>query len=116
MTQSVFVPFFNRLAAAPRGAVDLALRFGEAVLVVTCHRRSHRAGDGHHLEVVEVSYDASASDAESEMVRVTAECTRLQEDAIRSNPAEWVWMHRRWKTRPVLESFASPKAPDRSAG
>ena len=33
--QSVFVPFFGRLAATPRAAADLALRFGAAVLVVT---------------------------------------------------------------------------------
>ena len=112
--QSVFVPFFDRLAATPRGAADLALRFRAAVLVVTCHRRGHRAGDGHRLEVIEVPYDASASDAEAEVVRLTAACTRLQEEAIRSNPAEWVWMHRRWKTRPPGTGAGSaPAVPGR---
>ncbi|BDG04722.1 lysophospholipid acyltransferase family protein [Anaeromyxobacter oryzae] len=98
--QSVFVPFFGRPAATPRAAADLALRFGAAVLVVTCHRRGPRAGDGHRLEVVEVPYDAAAPDREGEVVRLTAACAAVQEDAIRRHPAEWVWMHQRWKSRP----------------
>jgi KDO2-lipid IV(A) lauroyltransferase len=98
--QSVFVPFFGRPAATPRGAAELALRFGATVLVVTAHRRGPRAGDGHRLEVVEVPYDASPSDSEAEIVRLTAACVRIQEEAIRRHPVEWVWMHRRWKSRP----------------
>lgn len=98
--QSVFVPFFGRLAATPRAAADLALRFGAAVLVVTCARRGPRAADGHRLDVVEVAYDAAAADREAEVIRITAACAAVQEEAIRRHPAEWVWMHQRWKTRP----------------
>jgi KDO2-lipid IV(A) lauroyltransferase len=104
--QSVFVPFFGRLAATPRAAADLALRFGAAVLVVTCHRRGPRVRDGHRLEVEEVAVDASAPDREAEVVRVTAACAAAQERAIRRHPAEWVWMHQRWKTRPAAEREA----------
>jgi len=108
--QSVFVPFFDRLAATPRGAADLALRFGAAVLVVTCHRRGPNRGDGHRLEVVEVPYDDSSSDADAEVQRLTAACIRIQEEAIRRRPAEWVWMHNRWKTAPP-ETQTLPGAP-----
>jgi KDO2-lipid IV(A) lauroyltransferase len=101
--QSVFVPFFGRLAATPRAAADFALRFGAAVLVVTCHRRGPRVRDGHRLEVEEVAVDAAAPDREAEVVRVTAACAAVQERAIRRHPAEWVWMHQRWKTRPAAE-------------
>lgn len=103
--QSVFVPFFGRLAATPRAAADLALRFQAAVLVVTCHRRGPRSGDGHRLEVTEVPYDADA-DREAEVIRLTAACAAVQEAAIRRNPAEWVWMHQRWKTAPPAEVSA----------
>ena len=106
--QSVFVPFFGRLAATPRAAADFALRFGAAVLVVTCHRRGPRARDGHRLEVEEVPVRADATDREAEVVRLTAACTAVQERAIRRHPAEWVWMHQRWKTRPPAE--AAPTA------
>jgi KDO2-lipid IV(A) lauroyltransferase len=101
--QSVFVPFFGRPAATPRSAADFALRFGAAVFVVTCHRRGPRVCDGHRLEVEEVPVCADAEDREAEVVRVTAACAAVQERAIRRHPAEWVWMHQRWKTRPPLE-------------
>jgi KDO2-lipid IV(A) lauroyltransferase len=102
--QSVFVPFFGRLAATPRAAADFALRFGATVLVVTCHRRGPRIRDGHRLEVEEVPVGADAPDGEAEVVRLTAACAAIQERAIRRHPAEWVWMHQRWKTRPPGEA------------
>ena len=106
--QSVFVPFFGRLAATPRAAADLALRFHAAVLVVTCHRRGPRNGDGHRLEVTEVPYDPAA-DREAEVIRLTAACAAVQEAAIRRNPAEWVWMHQRWKTAPPSQADAAAR-------
>jgi KDO2-lipid IV(A) lauroyltransferase len=108
--QSVHVPFFGHLAATPRGAADQALRCGAAVLVVTCHRRSGRPGEGHQLEVTEVPYDPAPPDVEAEVLRLTAACTRLQEEAIRRHPAEWVWMHHRWKTG-APEALAPGPAP-----
>jgi len=98
--QSVFVPFFGRPARTPRAAADLALRFGAAVFVITCHRRGARRGDGHRLRIEEVTYDRAPADREAEVVRLTAACVALQEQAIRSHPAEWVWMHQRWKSPP----------------
>jgi KDO2-lipid IV(A) lauroyltransferase len=105
--QSVFVPFFGRLAATPRAAADLALRFHAAVLVVTCSRRGPRPGDGHRLEVTEVPYDRAPVDREAEILRLTAACVAVQEAAIRRNPAEWVWMHQRWKTAPPEAAAAA---------
>jgi KDO2-lipid IV(A) lauroyltransferase len=99
--QSVFVPFFGHLAATPRAAADLALRFGCPVFVGWSRRRGPRAGDGYVLEVDPVPYDAAPPDKEAEVLRITAHCTARMEQAIRKAPAEWVWMHRRWKTKPL---------------
>jgi KDO2-lipid IV(A) lauroyltransferase len=98
--QGVFVPFFGRLAFTPRAAADLALRFHAPVVVATTRRRGRRPGDGHVVEVTEVPCDPDAPDREAEVVRLTAACTGIIEAAIRRSPAEWVWMHQRWKTRP----------------
>lgn len=115
--QSVFVPFFGRLAATPRAPADLALRFGATLLVVTCSRRGPGPRDGHRLEVVEVPADAAAPDREAEVLRVTAACAAVQEQAIRRHPAEWVWMHQRWKTRPdPAQAAASDEQRDSPAG
>ncbi len=98
--QSVFVPFFGRPASTPRAAADLALRFGCPVFVGWSHRRGPRPGDGYVLEVEPVVYDPAPADKDAEAVRITAHCTARMEQAIRAAPAEWVWMHRRWKTKP----------------
>jgi len=108
--QSVFVPFFGRPAATPRAAADLALRFRAPVVVCTCRRRGPNPGDGHEIAAVEVTYDADAPDREAEAIRLTAACTAVLEAAIRRNPAEWVWMHERWKTVPPAPGADAPGA------
>jgi KDO2-lipid IV(A) lauroyltransferase len=105
--QGVFVPFFGQEAWTPRAAGDLALRFQAPVAVIWSRRRGPRPGDGHELRIERVPYDADAVDREAESVRITAACTAVLERAIRERPAEWVWMHRRWKSR--------PQAPPRTA-
>jgi KDO2-lipid IV(A) lauroyltransferase len=107
--QSVFVPFFGRPAATPRAAADLALRFRAPVVVATCRRRGPNPGDGHEVEAVEVPYDPDAPDREAEAIRLTAACTAVLEAAIRRNPAEWVWMHERWRT-PTPPAAGAPGA------
>jgi KDO2-lipid IV(A) lauroyltransferase len=101
--QGVFVPFFGRLAHSARAPADLALRFGSPILVGTGHRRGPDAGDGLELEFTEIPHDANAPDREAEVVRVTAACQAVLEDAIRRYPSDWVWMHKRWKTRPEAD-------------
>jgi KDO2-lipid IV(A) lauroyltransferase len=98
--QSVFVPFFGRPAATPRGAADLALRFGAPIVAFWSRRRGPNPGDGHEIDFVEIPYDPAPADRDAEAVRVTAACTARLEAAIRASPAEWVWMHERWKTQP----------------
>lgn len=119
--QSVFVPFFGLPAATPRGAADLALRFGAPVLAGWCRRRGPRRGDGHEIDFVEIPYDPSPPDRDAEAVRITAACTARLEAAIRAAPAEWVWMHERWRTRPGVEAGAGlarpmPKTAELSSG
>ena len=42
-------------------------------------------------------------DAEEEIVVNTANFTRLIEKYVRRYPDQWLWVHRRWKTRPAEE-------------
>jgi KDO2-lipid IV(A) lauroyltransferase len=108
--QSVFVPFFGKLAYTPRAAGDLALRFGASVLVANSHGRGAQSA-GHELEIVELPYDPAPVDREAEVLRITAAAVAIQEQAIRRHPTEWVWMHRRWKTRPPAECSEANAVP-----
>jgi len=94
--QSVFVPFFGVLAATPRAAADLALRTGAAVVMGFCKRGP--AGR-YALSCRELPLPSSG-DGEADAVALTAAMTREIELAIRQAPEQWVWMHRRWRTRP----------------
>ena len=120
--QGVFVPFFGRLAFTPRAAADFALRFGAPVVVGTIHRRGPRPGDGHLLTLAEIPFASDPPDRETEVIRLTAACTAALEQAIRRHPAEWVWMHERWRTRPPGErgdstqAKAMPKSAELSGG
>jgi len=101
--QGVWVPFFGRPAWSPRAPADLALRTGPPILVGTSHRKSERPGDGFLFEVTEVPYDPKPADKEAEALRITAACQAVLEEASRRHPADWVWMHERWKTQPPLD-------------
>jgi KDO2-lipid IV(A) lauroyltransferase len=84
-------------------------------------RRGPRPGDGHEIDFVEVPFDADPPDGDAEAARLTGACTAVLERAIRRGPAEWVWMHERWKTRPeeageAPQAKAVPKTADLSSG
>jgi KDO2-lipid IV(A) lauroyltransferase len=88
--QSVFVPFFGKLAHTPVGAASLASRTGASIVVGSMRRRS----DGTH--VLEMEPFAPADDD----LASTAALTLALERRIRRHPSQWVWFHKRWKTRP----------------
>jgi len=94
--QSVFVPFFGKLAATPRAAADLALRTSAPMVMAFCQRKQ----DGRYrVSIEEVAFEPTG-EREADVVSLTAQLTSRIEDAIRRAPEQWVWMHRRWKTRP----------------
>lgn len=101
--QSVFVPFFGRLAKTPRAVADLALRTGAAVVLGFCPRV---APFRYRLELCEVPVPGAPPEAvgpveqEARAVALTAQLTAGIEAAIRAHPEQWVWMHQRWRSRP----------------
>ena len=50
-------------------------------------------------------------DRQPETIRAfTATCTKTIEDEIRRYPEQWLWWHKRWKSRPPAAA-AVPAAP-----
>lgn len=95
-----FVPFFGKPAWTPSGAAALALKTGSPVIPAFDHRRS----DGSHLVEVYPPLAVPSEGSMEERVRqLTADATAAIERQIRAHPEQWVWMHRRWKTRPNEE-------------
>jgi len=93
----VFVPFFGHDAWTPSGAAALALRTG----VPTVPGFIHRQPDGRHVITIEPPLpDPPGGEVEGRIRELTAASTAAIERAVRRHPEQWVWMHRRWRTRP----------------
>lgn len=92
----VFVPFFGRLASTAVGPAAIALRSGAPLIPAFAHRR----GDGRHVIEFHAPLTVERPDAPDAAQRLTALHTALLEAQIRERPAEWFWLHRRWKTPP----------------
>jgi KDO2-lipid IV(A) lauroyltransferase len=93
----VFVDFFGRQAWTPSGLAALALRTGAPVVLALDVRRP----DGTHRVVIQGPLQLSRSgDKEKDVQENTQMITTQIERHIRNYPDQWVWIHKRWKTRP----------------
>jgi KDO2-lipid IV(A) lauroyltransferase len=96
--QGVFVPFFGTLACTGSGLARVALKTGAAVLPgFLLWEESEQQYVLHFYPELAL---ASTGDPEADTLDNTARFTAVLEDAIRHYPSQWLWMHRRWKTRP----------------
>lgn len=96
--QGVFVPFFGRPASTSPGLALLSWQSGAVVLPVF----EHREGGRHVVEIGE-AIEPPPDREDATVEAYTARYTALIEAEIRRHPAEWLWLHRRWKTRPPEE-------------
>ena len=93
----VFVDFFGRPAYTPYSPVAIALKTGTAILPTFIVRQP----DGSHRAIIEPPLVLQRTDVkEKDLVINTQKFTKIIESYIRQYPAQWIWMHRRWKTQP----------------
>ncbi len=96
--QGVFVPFFGVEACTASGLARVAQRSGAAVLPgFLLWERAERRYVLHFGPQLNLQ---QSGDAEADALANTAMFTRTLEDYIRRYPEQWLWVHRRWKTRP----------------
>ncbi len=92
----VFVDFFGIPACASTGLARLAARSGAAVIPgFALWRGEEERYVLRFYPPVEMTGDAS---------RDTAALQKVLEKVIREHPDQWLWIHRRWKTRPPGEA------------
>ena len=119
----VHVPFFHAPAHTPRAVAALALRRGTPVVVATSWRvgRRHR----YCIERLDVAREVAERPDAEPVVALTAAFAARLERAVRAHPAQWVWLHARWRRRasaravgagPGAESEAKPVAEPCHAG
>ena len=100
--QGLFVPFFGVQACTASGMARVALKTDAAVLpgflLWDEARRKYVLRFGERMELVR------SGDADADVRENTAAFAAMTERYIRANPEQWLWMHRRWKTRPAGEA------------
>ena len=100
--QGVFVPFFGVDACTGSGLARVALHSGAAVLpgflLWEAAERRYVLHFGPELTLLR------SGDVNADTLANTALFTRTLEAYIRQYPEQWLWVHRRWKTRPPGES------------
>jgi len=100
--KGILVDFFTRKAYTTFGIARLALAMNAAIHTGFIFRDPARKF--HHVIRFGPPLPIDpAAPREEEVARVTRRCNEELEKAIREAPEQWMWFHRRWKTRPVGE-------------
>jgi KDO2-lipid IV(A) lauroyltransferase len=99
--EGVFCDFFGTQACATAGVATLALRTGAVVLpgylIWDEKARVHRLRFEPPVETI------NTGNQKEDVFVNTARYTKVLESIIRRHPDQWLWIHRRWRTRPEGE-------------
>ena len=100
--EGIFVDFFGVQASTTFMLAKLALRTGADVLPVFAPWERER---GRFLLRIDepLIFDRSG-DEQQDVQRLTQLFTNVVEKYVRRYPDQWLWIHRRWKTRPPGEA------------
>jgi KDO2-lipid IV(A) lauroyltransferase len=99
--QGVFVDFFGIPACTATGLARIALRTDATVVpgftLWDPGLGKYRLRFDPALELIRTN------DIEADVIANTQLFTKVIEDYVRRYPDQWLWVHRRWKTRPAGE-------------
>ena len=98
LEEGVFVDFFRVRASTTAGIARIALRTGAQVVPAFCvwvpEAKRFRIIFRPALEL------RSTGTTEIDIVTATQQMTAVIEEYVQKYPDQWLWIHRRWKTRP----------------
>ena len=100
--QGVFVDYFGHQACTASGIARIAMKTDAAVVPAFTIWDSGIGKYRIHFEPA-VPH-ANTGDTEADVVTNTQTLTKVIEQFVRKYPDQWLWVHRRWKTRPAGEA------------
>lgn len=107
--KDLFVPFFGRLASTYKSIGLLAMRSNAPVVC----GYARRLGPTFRYEIgtTDIIYPEDWSRQPDPLYYLTARYMRAIENMVRLDPTQYLWVHRRWKTRPRHERQGKPMPP-----
>jgi KDO2-lipid IV(A) lauroyltransferase len=100
--KGMFVDFFGRKASTYKSIGLLAMQYRVPVVIGYARRVQNQ----FHFKVgaQDIIYPADWDDQPDPLRYITQRYTKAIEDFIRADPGQYLWVHRRWKTRPKGEA------------
>ena len=98
----VFVPFFGVPACTTSGVAMMAMRTDAMIVPMCCVW--NETSDKYEVFYGSFIEQPKTGDRHRDVHEMTAAFTAEIEKFIRAYPDQWLWIHKRWKTRPPGES------------
>ncbi|MCK9210151.1 MAG: lysophospholipid acyltransferase family protein [Ignavibacteriaceae bacterium] len=92
--ESQRVSFFGRLSTCFSGPASLALKTGAPIIFALMKREKDLS---YTIRFEEVSLENLPILEEEKLLEISQRHTKILEEAIRTAPEQWLWMHDRWK-------------------
>jgi Kdo2-lipid IVA lauroyltransferase/acyltransferase len=106
LEEGVFVDFFGVPASMTSGIARIALRTDAAVVPgFLCW---DEAIGKYRLQFQPAVELVRTGDEEADVRENTARFAKIIEEYVRAHPEQWLWVHKRWKTRPEGEKVLYP--------
>lgn len=96
--KGIFVDFFGTKASTYRSIALLAMRKKVPIVVGCARRKSDRFE--YEIDVQDIIGPDDWSDREDQVLYITERFTAALEKMILVDPGQYLWLHRRWKSKP----------------
>jgi KDO2-lipid IV(A) lauroyltransferase len=100
-SKGVFVDFFGRKASTYKSIGLLAMQYEVPVIVGYARRLNDRFH--FRLATQDIIFPADWKDQPDPLHYITQRYTKAIEDFVRADPSQYLWLHRRWRSRPKGE-------------
>jgi KDO2-lipid IV(A) lauroyltransferase len=104
--KGIFVDFFGRKASTYKSIGLLAMQYQVPVVIGYARRQSESFR--FKMCVQDIIYPEDWASQPDALRYITQRYTKAIEDFVSEDPGQYLWVHRRWKTRPkgeVAESY-----------
>lgn len=102
----MFVPFFGRLASSYKSIALLAAKYEVPIVAGLARRMGGRME--YELSCTDLIEPQDWVDQSDPLYYITARYNRAMEQMIQQAPEQYLWVHRRWKSRPKYERESKP--------
>lgn len=96
-SNGIFIPFMGRPASTATGPARFSIKAKAPIIFGICYRDKQ---DELHLAFEELKVDTEGLDNDAAVKKITMAHTQKLEQWVRKYPHQWLWMHKRWKTKP----------------